>query len=662
MKKVMYVIALLTNVLFIPALTLAGDTLSTEVNTVFTISLKTQHTPSYPVLGITILCLFKNLSSADTVSIPAFWNGDSTYLVRYSFPETGMWSYSISSDDTSETSLNTRCGFIHVLTTTRTDNPFYTKGRPVVSSNGRYLTYKNGDPFFYLACTCWEITWKSTMDQVRRYVSDRKKKGFTAFQLNIVSHQFLDPWGVINRHGDSAFIGKDFYCPNPRYMMYLDSIIQTMNDSGMVAVITPLFAGLSELNWVAGNGPTYMTKSQTLLWYKYVGSRYAGSNVMWIDAGDNKYDSINGRNAFWSAAAETLKTASGGKHLMSIHPSGWQASFQYYNNSTDWLDFNMYQSSHVADSNNTTWQYSRQGWNLKPTKPVFNAECCYEDIYNNLWEQSDTSCSTIDTFRIRAEQVRKAVYESVLSGGIVGIAYGGNGIWQWSTPENPGTHHAQYFLDSAWKMPGSTHMGVARRILEKYKWYEFSPDTTLILNNTPYLIIPVSVSSQYIMLYIPKTADSAIINPGKYVLDSTLTYIDPMSGLEYSKPINYDTNKHCIVYKPNTNDWIVVGTITAINNSIHNNPTKDVTTYRNAITSRIFTLSQKVSVRLQCAQEDIVHINLYSVNGQRVLQKSYKVSSGLTTCMLLLSKSYACSQLIMNITSRNGTRLLSVSH
>ncbi|MBC8932636.1 DUF4038 domain-containing protein, partial [Escherichia coli] len=58
---------------------------------------------------------------------------------------------------------------------------------------------------------------------------------------------------------------------------------------------------------------------------------------------------------------------------------------------------------------------------LEPIKPVINSEPCYELMGYSRQKYG----------RFSREDVRKAAWQSVLSGAIAGISYGAHGIWSW---------------------------------------------------------------------------------------------------------------------------------------------------------------------------------------------------------------------------------------
>ena len=69
------------------------------------------------------------------------------------------------------------------------ETPFEKHGRIRVAKVGTHLEHADGTPFFFLADTCWTGPALSAEKDWDIYLADRKKKGFTAVQFNMVS-----PW------------------------------------------------------------------------------------------------------------------------------------------------------------------------------------------------------------------------------------------------------------------------------------------------------------------------------------------------------------------------------------------------------------------------------------------------------------------------------------
>jgi hypothetical protein len=502
-----------------------------------------------PIKEIIIECTIYN--KEDTIKSFGFCYRDSIYKVRLSLSKIGQWNYITKCSDTNNIGLNNKTGSIYIEDYSG-NNPLYNKGHIKVSKNKKYLVYDNGDPFFYLGDTAWEITWKSYKEQVLEYISDRKSKGFTVLQIVALSHQYLYSFGVKNRYNDSSFLNNSFDKINPKYFDYLDFIVKTANDSGLIVALVPLWAAESEINTDKNRKSRFLSKEQSLNLAKYLAIRYSGYHLIWIIGGDNSYNTYE-RRKFWNDFANTIKYYTRNQQLCTNHPMGWSTSFDFFDKSTSWLDFHMYQSSHIAGGD-FTWIPAKAGTIIHINKPLLNGEANYEDINNNLWLPGDTS--QLKSTRIKPVDIRQASYESILSGAFVGITYGANGIWQWHTEELPGSHLPRYFVDEALHFNGSFSMSILRKIMEKYRWYELQPKYELVLgyeSNENY--IPVAENSNYGIIYIPKNTKSIKIKKNNNFYNSHYFFINPETGDSLFCNF-YDINN--IIIPPDSNDWVVI--------------------------------------------------------------------------------------------------------
>jgi hypothetical protein len=541
---VAYFSLLVVGILCSPA-RLACQTMQAKTNQMVEIPLASPRQYVHPLMDVSIECLLTG-PSGESFSVGGFWDGGNIYRVRFAFPTAGVWTYTTVCTDTSNSGLHNIRGTVSVEKFSG-PHPFSSKGFLRVSPNGRYLTHENGEPFFYLGDTAWELTWKSREPDMLSYIADRQKKGFTALQVVVMSHQFLYEYGVRNRNGEDFFLNGDRTRINPRYFDYLDRIVKAANDAGMVVALVPLWAGMMEY-YTRGA----LTVEQSMSLARYVGARYAGSNVLWIVGGDNSYESVE-RIVFWSQFALALKKASGAHHLVTVHPKAWASSSDYFSKNDAWLDFHMYQSSHVAGGD-FTWKAGLSGYYSNSGKPLLNGEATYEDIYNNLWLPGDTT--RVQSFRIQAVDVRQSSYESLFSGALVGITYGANGIWQWDTPELPGTHMPRVPATEAQNFPGSLHMTILKQIMQKIPWYDAVPAQNLIADfRSQENYIPIIMTENRIVAYLPH--HTAWVQLKMFPNSRTTEYfwIDPSTG---------DTSATQFVgpiprfVPPGSDDWLLV--------------------------------------------------------------------------------------------------------
>lgn len=434
-----------------------------------------------PIRDVRVMCEYTH-TSGYTFTGECFWNGGQEYASRFLPKYSGVWSYRTIANDTTDSGLHNRRGTITIAPANATvANALYRNGSIRTAEDPRFFAHENGTPFFWLGDTAWEITWKSRMNEVRAYISDRKRKGFTVINMVLLSHQMITAGiGVENRHKEPAFLDSAMYRLNPKYFQYADSIIQMANDSGMVVALVPLWAYMSDMHPSPYISPQ-LNRRQAFNLAHYMGARYAGNHIVWIVAGDEGYQTPE-QVAYWGDFARILHTASGRRHLATAHPKGYTASYDYFPQTTEWLDFHMYQSSHII-GNSYPWSAGQKGAQLTPQKPLINGEPCYEDIPDRFWDITPTT-NTATITRIQPYHVRRAIYESLFSGAVAGANYGVNGVWQWNTEEIPGGFLPRHRVDTAWQLIGSTQMNYLKEFMVQLPWHRMKLHTKAIYQDT----------------------------------------------------------------------------------------------------------------------------------------------------------------------------------
>ncbi len=76
-----------------------------------------------------------------------------------------------------------------------------------VSANHRFLTIKDGNPFFWLGDTDWELFHRLTREEAEELLEIRRKQGFNVIQAVALAEEngIRQP----NRYGDLPLINED---------------------------------------------------------------------------------------------------------------------------------------------------------------------------------------------------------------------------------------------------------------------------------------------------------------------------------------------------------------------------------------------------------------------------------------------------------------------
>src|SRR5690606_24976609 len=106
-----------------------------------------------------------------------------------------------------------------------------------VSSNKRFLVRADGQPFFYLGDTAWELFHRLNREEADRYLQNRAEKGFTVIQAVVLAE--LDGLKTPNPYGDLPFHDNDPSRPNEAYFQHVDYIVDKAASLGLYIGMLP---------------------------------------------------------------------------------------------------------------------------------------------------------------------------------------------------------------------------------------------------------------------------------------------------------------------------------------------------------------------------------------------------------------------------------------
>ena len=110
---------------------------------------------------------------------------------------------------------------------------------------------------------------------------------------------------------------------------------------------------------------------------RFFGESYRDKPIIWMLGGDQNIYTDGDREVI-EAMALGLEDRDGGTHLITYHPRGPGLSSGTFRD-VNWLDFDMFQSSHSAhDHDNGV--FAEHDYSLDPPKPTIDGEARYETL------------------------------------------------------------------------------------------------------------------------------------------------------------------------------------------------------------------------------------------------------------------------------------------
>jgi len=335
-----------------------------------------------------------------------------------------------------------------------------------VSDNRRFLVTADGQPFFWLGDTAWELFHRLNREEAETYLKNRAERRFTVIQAVVLAE--LDGLKTPNAYGHTPLEENDPTKPNEDYFMHVDWIVAKANSLGLYIGMLPTWGN----NWNKTNG--IFTPQNAEVYGEWLGKRYRDAGIVWILGGDRPVQNDPHREIL-RGMARGLRKGDGGAHLKTFHPPGGNGSAAWFHNE-DWLDFNMRQNGHVAEFTGR-YDKTRQDYDRTPAKPVLDGEPIYED--------HPVSFDAKNLGHSIAADVRRPLYWD-LFGGACGHTYGHHSVWQMWTPERKPVNNPLMPWSDAINQPGAAQMQHARVLLESRPFLTRIPaDDVLATNSIP---------------------------------------------------------------------------------------------------------------------------------------------------------------------------------
>lgn len=394
--------------------------------------------------------------------VPAFWAGENVWRARYASPKLGRHRYRTECSAPADIGLHGREGAVEVRAYTG-QNPLLRHGPLRVSGNRRHLEHADGKPFFWLGDTWWmglcrRLEWP---DDFQRLTADRAGKGFTVVQIVAGLYPDMDAFDPRGAN-EAGFAWESGYARiNPAYFDMADLRMAHLVRNGLLPCIVGCWGYF--LPWMG------MEKMQRH--WRYLVARWGAYPVAWCLAGEGQMPYYLSRNREadealqrrgWTAMGAYLRKIDPYDRPVTIHPG--TAAHRIVED-PDVLDFDMLQTGHGdRRSLPNTVRLVVEGRAFEPRMPVINGEVCYEGIGEQC-----------------REEVQRLMFWACMLSGACGHTYGANGVWQVNRrgePYGPSPHGSCWGnrpWDEAAQLPGSTQLGLAKRLLERYAWWRFEP-------------------------------------------------------------------------------------------------------------------------------------------------------------------------------------------
>lgn len=392
-----------------------------------------------------------------------------------------------------------------------------------VSTNGRYLQTKDGQPFFWLGDTDWEMFHRLKREEIVKLFTTRKNQGFNVIQAvalaefnGIKAPNRYGDWPLNNENPEQLLVTPGNNPENEYEYDYWDHVDFAINEASKINLyigLLPTWGDKVAHLW--GDGPIIFNATNAYAYARILAERYKDrKNIIWILGGDRPavYSTTkDGREiqyddrAVWRAMANAIEDVLGKEAFITYHPAGGSNSSSQYIHEDAWLDMNAFQSGHGARETDA-WNWVTRDLAKVPKKPTLDMEPCYEDHPVNPW---DGKWSRARGY-FNAYDVRARIYRGVFAGAC-GVTYGHHSVWQFLNPDlNPAINVGDTTIhwQKAIEAEGAAQLIHLKNLMLSRPYFNRVIDASLVVGNPgkDYLDLVIATRDEnksYAMVYLP---------------------------------------------------------------------------------------------------------------------------------------------------------------
>jgi hypothetical protein len=297
--------------------------------------------------------------------IPGFYNGNKTYVLRFSGNLTGTWKYTIYS---SIKKLNSKKGSIVVAKKAHNNSH---GGIVIDKKNPQYVTYEDGNPYFM---TAYEFDWLFALDYGKKQhpeaiqILDKvQENGFNQIVMNAYAYDIRwkkDP-KIIKEHeyGKPNFFpfggsntNPDFSTLNIDFFKHLDATIELLNKRDIVSHLM-IYVWNKQVNWPE------MNSLADNRYFDYIIKRYqAYPNIIW-DVSKEALAYGRCDEPYLQERISRVRKLDAYKRLLTVH------DYKFCKNNSKLIDF-----ISIQNWNTELYHVMTKCKSDFPNKPIFNIE------------------------------------------------------------------------------------------------------------------------------------------------------------------------------------------------------------------------------------------------------------------------------------------------
>ncbi len=356
---------------------------------------------------------------------------------------------------------------------------------------------KNGQPFFYQADTLWMAFSKLNLSEWEEILRLRRMQRYNVLQISAlpISHDDSEDTNALAPFLPDARGHYDFKQINEEYFDKACEMLQMAVDFGFTPCIHLIWSNYVPDTWAAEYSPnTLMPLDEMKDVVAYMVKRFRDYEPLYSVTGDTDFETEKVCEHYRQAIKVIRENDP--QALLTMHPRPHSEMPQDLHDS---LDFYTFQGGHMrsGEEYKNHYRFAEYFWAKPGNKPVINTEPPYE-AHGFGHEYG----------RFLAFDVRRAMWQSVLSGAQAGISYGAHGLW--SMHRVGQTFSSVAFsghpLDwrAALRLEGAYEPGFIRDLWERYSLFDLKPMSDLPGHSE---LVRLAENDAWRVIYVPYPTD-----------------------------------------------------------------------------------------------------------------------------------------------------------
>jgi hypothetical protein len=363
----------------------------------------------------------------------------------------------------------------------------------------------DGNKSFLLGDSIFTAFYNITFEEWKYYLEFRKSQGFNLLSINVL-HQWDGGEPALGIYPFSVDkTGRfQFHKLNREYFSHAGRIVSMAVERGFIPKLTILHASYVPGTWATKRRPeTIMPREAVTPYVEYIIDTFAQYDPVYMISGDTDLEYTEATDYFWQAL-EIVK-AGDPDALVGLGLAHNYDLPQQFAESEN-VGFYCYQAGHRIEEirDGCVYKLAKRFHEKLVKRPIINGEFTYEGHgygHENYGRYNDFD-------------IRRGIWQGILSGAKAGAIYGAHGLWGWYVRGrkflNEEFAGKAFSWQVALKFPGASDAAFARWIFEEYDLFDLKPSEK-ILNKAEQqrneISMSVSRDSSKVVIYSPFSVD-----------------------------------------------------------------------------------------------------------------------------------------------------------